>query len=243
MNKNKTNYLLHLITAAIVCICSINVTGQSVGISSGLGYSTFIDLKKNTTHSYANYEKGSYQFLRFDLDSYIPDAPFLSLHFKLERSISSIESIENNFNWCGLGFFPIAPIKNSQVTLYRMSVGFMPINFGIYKNIRFKAGTELSRVFKSSISERSNESNDFNDPIFIPTTTDDEDIINEYGVGFNFELQLGKFELGKDLHIIPIYNSSVSLSEDIQSGFYTRTLRQSLGLAIKWNMKPKLLMP
>jgi hypothetical protein len=45
--------------------------------------------------------------------------------------------------------------------------------------------------------------------------------------------------LCKDLSISPIYNSSISLTEDIKTGFYTRTLRQSLGLAIRWNMKPK----
>lgn len=239
MKKSRTNYLQHAIITTIICTLSINLSGQSVGVSSGFGYSTFFDFKENKTHSFGNYEMGAYQFLRLDLNSYIPEASFLSLHFKLERSKSSIESMDRNIRICGNSVFTsVIPDIYSEFTLYRMSVGVMPINFKIYKNVRFKAGTELSRVFKTSILERIDETNDFGED-FIVTPRNDAEFIKEYGVGFIFELQLGKFELCKDLSISPIYNSSISLTEDIKTGFYTRTLRQSLGLAIRWNMKPK----
>ena len=241
MQKTKAYYAIHAILVLLFCAVSLNLKGQAIGLSTGVGYSSFFDLKKNTTHKYAHYTKGSHQFIRLDLDSYLPEANFLSIHIQLDRSKGSIKIEDFPILRCGLfTSASLPPVIDSQITIYRMSVGVMPINLKIVKNIRFKAGASLSKVFKTIYADRKDEFQDLNNG-FTFGRQKNEDAVKEFGLGLLFELQLGSFKLGDDLLINPVYNSSISLTEDINSNFYTRTLRQSLGIAIKWNMKPKLI--
>lgn len=239
MYDNNFRWFSFFIAFLLVSTFSIETLCQSVSVSSGYGHTTFFDFEKNQDHRYAYYSGGNHQFLKLELNAISSATTNMSIYLKLDRSTAFIESRNfGNIMVCGMGPIPTPspmPLMNSNVSIYRMSLGVLPINLKLYNDIRFKIGFEASNIFKYSLSEIDERSP--NDRINF--TQNDERIVKGFSAGALFEIQLGKFDLGNNLVLIPVYNSSVSLTEEVNTGFHSRTIRQSLGIAIQWDLKPK----
>ena len=215
---------------------------QSVRISSGLGQSTFFDFKKNSAHSYATYASGGHQYLKFELNTLTAELNEISFHIQLDRSSSFVESQNLPFIFCGMGAPPVTTtfFNNSNVEMYRMSLGVMPVNIKLFKNVRLKMGAEVSKIFKYSLSNTDSEVTRPIAPRPLIGTNDVREV-NRFSAGALFELELGRFNLGNNLMLLPVYNSSVGITEEINTGFYSRSFRHSLGIALQWGLRPNAL--
>ncbi|MDF1697715.1 MAG: hypothetical protein P1U56_17850 [Saprospiraceae bacterium] len=234
--KSTTTYIaLMLLFFLLVIPNDSTLKSQSLQLTSGFGSQTFFDLIPNTEREYANYTSGNYYMLKLDMEGFLPEYSFLDLTVKFEKGSGSIDSYYMPFiGWCGVGFTPRTNQDiNSTFSTVRMGIGFMPVHFSLSKGVLLKIGAEVSRTIHSLDTQLDDMKH--KEDILINTRDEDVSIINKTGGGLLFELQLGRYKLNNGMEISPIYNASLGLNEEIQTGFFTRALRQSIGIGLRWN--------
>lgn len=116
-----------------------------------------------------------------------------------------------------------------------MGVGVIPLTARLYKDLMWRGGLEFSSVIRSEYQSGDNRGfvalSTHNDPL----SQNDVEMVKDFGLGLAMELELGKFSFGNNLLLHPVYNVSFSLLDEIDTGYTTRSVRQSLGLALRWN--------
>ena len=213
---------------------SLKIDGQKIGVSSGIGVMTFFDFNKDSDYNYSTYKPGSNQFVKLDLNSFIPEVSFLNFSFKLEKSSGSavVRSHEMpGFAFCGLGMY--SRHMNSDFNIYKIGFGIRPLNFNIYKRIKFSGGVELNRMIRTEAVSHLETIRGIRAPI--------DHNVRTVSAGLTFELQFGSFLLWENLAVSPIYYSSIGLSEELDSGIGTRAIRQSIGITLNWNHASRLI--
>jgi len=220
---------------ALLSLSSMQSHAQSVGVTSGIGVMSLFDFHENTDYNYANYRSGGHQFVKLDFSNIFSGTTFPILYINLQRSSGYINTSRNHGLICGLGdYSSLYPYLNTDFTLYRMGFGILPLSAKIYKGIQLTAGLEFSRVLRSEYTDHRDNSI-FNRGRIFNQSQNTDNFLNKMGIGLTIELQFGKFSFGNNLILQPVYNVGMSLLDEFDTDYSTRTIRQSLGLAFRWH--------
>ena len=216
----------------VLCSMVLIASGTSQTLSSSLGVGTtdFVNFSEGEHMGEMSHSAGSYQFVKLDFEEYLPEAKFLSISLKMDRSEGSITS-RSYFMFCGV--FPTnfqnLPDLHHRFSLYRFSLGIAPININVYRGIKVKAGVDLSRILKFDATPLKDEIDEA--PSFFPGSA--EDVVNKMGFGTFMDIQFGEIGLGNHFSMVPFYHGSLGLINEIETNFNTKTMRHSIGIALK----------
>jgi len=241
MKNNSISLIYSILFLFILSGLTSNGNAQTLSISSGFGEMSFVDFYDDTEHFYANYENGSHQYLKLSFNHYLPEVSFMNLYLNLEKSSGTISTSTIDFIFCGVGPTPsLNSALNDKFTIYRMGIGFMPVDLELIRNsnIRFKFGTELSRSFRTIQSSLDDTLLKENSSPF--QGNQEESPVRDIAIGLIFEFHFGQLNLGNNFLVSPVYNANVGIFEEIETGYNTRSIRQSLGVALSWDLKPKV---
>jgi len=238
----KFNFI-SLVRSVLFGICLIlighNISAQSIGVSSGVGIMTFFDFHEDSDYSFTEYNSGEYQFVKFDLINYLPDAPFLKLSINLGRSVGTAKGYEHGPEFCGLGIGPdFGENMNSELTIYRVGLRLVPLNIKVHRGFNISLGSEVSKTFRS-FENKISESIDQKISFLPNEKNPDDSPVNDIGIGIILEFEFHQFNIGNRFQLSPVYSANISLSNEIETGFNTKSIRQALGLAFRWDLKSK----
>lgn len=237
MINSKSTFFYLPIIVSFLFFGNAQMNAQKIAVTSGIGLNSFIDFKKNSSHSFANYKSGTNQFVKVDFIALLPEMNFLDFSFKLEKSTGAIETRYSIGVFCGVGFTPPpSSDMNAEFELYRMAVDVIPLNISLYKKLKLRGGIELSRLFRKKTRDLNLELRNNTFSGLAPLLPEDSDLFRKFGIGFHFELHFGEFQLNNTFSLSPLYTVSVSWFDEIKTNFDTKSMRHSLGVSVRWGV-------